>query len=51
MNALLTKASEVQEATGLSGPALAVLGGIAVAVVLGVSFLYVRSRRRNRSGQ
>ena len=52
MNALLTKASEVQEATGLSGPALVVLGGIALAVVLGVSYLYVRSRsrRRNRSG-
>jgi hypothetical protein len=48
MNALLTKASEVQEATGLSGPALTVLVAVALAIVLGVAYFYVRNRRRGR---
>lgn len=50
MNTLLTRASQVQEATGLSGPALTVLVGVALAVVLGAAWLYVRNRRR-RGGQ
>lgn len=50
MNALLTRASEVQEATGLSGPALVILVILALGVVLGVAYLYVRGRRR-RSGR
>ncbi len=50
MNALLTRASEVQDATGLSGPALVVLVVVALGVVLGGAYLYVRSRR-HRSGR
>jgi hypothetical protein len=50
MQTLFTKASEVQEATGISGPALLFLGTLALAAVLGVSYLYVRTRRRRRSG-
>lgn len=46
MNTLLTRASEVQDATGLSGPALTVLVVIALGVVLGASYVYVRNRRR-----
>jgi Na+-driven multidrug efflux pump len=50
MNTLLTRASEVSEATGISGAALGVLIAIALAVVLGVSYVYVRNRRR-RGGE
>lgn len=50
MNALLIEASKIQEATGLSAPGLLVIAGIAAAAVLGVSYLYVRNRRR-RGGE
>lgn len=50
MNELLTRASEVQEATGISGPALIFLIFLALAVVLGIAHLY-RSKRRNRRGR
>lgn len=48
MDEIQTWASQVQEATGLSGPALVFLGAVALAVVLGGAYLYVRSRRRGR---
>jgi uncharacterized protein involved in exopolysaccharide biosynthesis len=50
MNTLLTRASEVQEATGLSGSALIFLVALALAVILGISYVFVRNRRR-RGGE
>jgi cobalamin biosynthesis Mg chelatase CobN len=51
MNAILTRASEVQEATGLSTPGLIFVIVVALAVVLGVSYVYVQRRRRRRGGR
>lgn len=49
MNELISKASQVQEATGLSGPALAFVAALATVTVLVVAFAYARKRRnRNR---
>ena len=51
MNELISMASQIQEATGLSGPALAFVAVLGTATVLLVAFAYSRKRRNRNRGR